>query len=179
MQELAEAYETAETYGNSYFSQIASQDSMIFWVNRIFSELQLLVDRFNRGLNHKSVQVNILPPDFHKLPPNENGTYHRDAVSFEGHLSLLHDTLLIRGLGEKIIVWIVPAEIWPGLSLNEINEQDYPPYAQMKVTAYSATVTIKKGQSFEVDLESVSTFSKLLFTQLVQRGSFAYTDLCD
>ncbi len=172
LQELAEAYETSEVNENSYFSKIASQDSMIFWVNRIFSELQILVDRFNCSLNHRCMQVNIIPPDFHKLPLNENRRLG-EAIAFEGHVSLLHDTLLIRGLDDEIMTWIVPAEIWLGLSLNEFDEHDYPPYARIKVTPLNLTVTIAEEQSFLVDLESASTFSRLLFTQLIRTGSFA------
>lgn len=139
MQELVADYSHEPRVEGEYSNHVSNERLMVFWLKRLFSELQTLVNQFNANLDEDYMFIEGTEPEFHTVVCKEAPTPGKPGkeIYFEAHFVSRTAALLLRGFDHEIDVFIVPADVWLGLSLNTIDQKDYPPILRLNLLSKS------------------------------------------
>ncbi len=174
LSKLSSNYQHGHHEDSEYVSHIKTQDALVFWINKLFAKLEGFADRFNCNLEASYTFIDSAPPDFHtvRCRANEEISFHEiEKIVFEGHLSTRNATLLLRGNVDTIEAFVVPASVWLGLSINELDETDYPPFVILKIENDKLKATIADPQAtgdLPIDASSLPLLARLLFSKLIE-----------
>lgn len=154
-------------------SSIINQDTTTYWISKLFAKLREFTDRFNCGLSTDFMMIECVPPDFHSIHIDDKSP-GLTGVVFEGHISTPNNTLLIRGIGRCIQAFLVPSSVWLGISLNELHEDDYPPFMTLRATKDSLKTEVTVDgveRRLKIESSSIALLAKVLFSQLIKSES--------
>lgn len=177
LQNLASSYGSSARAEHQYFEDKHNQEVMFVWVSKMFAQVRKYADEFNLRLSSDHLVVEYSEPGLHRVEcPDRNDSFDAERFYFEGHFTTRRRALLLRGIGDEIDIFDVPADVWLGLSLNTIDEVDYPPFVKMHLTGGEGVmVTITTGgannktkNQLQIDTSSIPLLARLLFSQLIE-----------
>ena len=156
MQELVADYSHEPRVEGEYSTHVSNEKLMVFWLKKLFAELQTLVNQFNANLDENHMFIEGTEPEFHTVVCNEAPAPGKPGkeIYFEAHFVSRTAALLLRGFDHEIDVFIVPADVWLGLSLNTIDQKDYPPILRLNLLSRSEAEPILNDSGEQVQ-ESV------------------------
>lgn len=178
VQKLASAINLSDTTDEERSAHFNRQKTIVFWIKELFSNFNSIVYQFNSKIAQDRMWVECSEPEFHSVScddHNSDGTYESTRLYFEGHLSARDNTLLIRGLADEIDAFIVPSAVWLGISVNRVDEHDYPPFARIKVTGMKDAMIhlqeTQKDRQLHIESSSIPLLAKLLFSRLIESSA--------
>lgn len=135
MQELVADYSHEPRVEGEYSTHVSNEKLIVFWLKKLFAELQTLVNQFNANLVEDYMFIEATEPEFHTVACTEAPAPGKSGkeIYFEAHFVSRTAALLLRGFDHEIDVFIVPADVWLGLSLNTIDQKDYPPILKLNL----------------------------------------------
>lgn len=139
MQELVADYSHEPRVEGEYATHVSNEKLIVFWLKKLFAELRTLANQFNDNLDEDYMFIEATEPEFHTVVCNEAPAPGKPGkeIYFEAHFVSRTAALLLRGFDHEIDVFIVPADVWLGISLNTIDQKDYPPILRLNLLSRS------------------------------------------
>lgn len=175
VQKLALSVNSTDVAHSDRVMHSKTQQTIVFWIKELFSNFYSIVHQFNSRAEHEHLWIECSEPEFHSVTCDEHradGSYETSKLYFEGHLAARNETLMIRGFDDEIDAFIVPSAVWLGISLNSLDEHDYPPFARIKVTGMKDAIIhlsqTEKERELRIESSSIPLLARLLFSRLIE-----------
>ena len=175
VQKLASSFNSSDTTDAERVTHSNTQQTIVFWIKQLFSNFNSIVYQFNSRADNEHLWIDCSDPQFHRVTCDEHrsdGSYESSKLYFEGHLASRNEALLIRGFADEIDAFLVPSAVWLGISMNSLDEHDYPPFARIKVNGMKDAIIhlseTKKERQLTIESSSIPLLARLLFSRLIE-----------
>lgn len=174
LQELAQNYNCTDTVGRQYRQERHTESLIVYWVRALFESIRQCADKFNQQLNSDHLMVEYVEPEFHRVECSANETlFAVQRIFYECHFVANRWALLLRGVDNRLDAFIVPSDVWLGLSINTIDDSQYPSFFRIDVDSDNGLRAIvfsddNAAGNLPVDSASIPGLAKLLFSRLIE-----------
>lgn len=106
-------------------------ENIVLWMDALFAEFIDLAFEFNKSAAGTEMLATCLKPTICERSSNDEW-YRSVAKVYQGRVTTTHWTLVVKGSGESIAIYMLPSAMWLAFTVGQVGEQDYPAFMELQ-----------------------------------------------